>query len=105
MFTSLCLRRFLSTTSSGAASSGALEGIKILDLTRVLAGPFCTMLLGDLGAEVIKVERPDTGDETRLWGPPFVNGNLSCYFLAVNRNKKACLLMQLQLSRAHVRQL
>ncbi|EPQ13561.1 hypothetical protein D623_10011228, partial [Myotis brandtii] len=64
-----------------------LEGIKVLDLTRVLAGPFATMNLGDLGAEVIKVERPGAGDDTRTWGPPFV-GTESTYFLSVNRNKK-----------------
>uniref|UniRef100_A0A8C0S204 Succinyl-CoA:glutarate-CoA transferase n=2 Tax=Canis lupus TaxID=9612 RepID=A0A8C0S204_CANLF len=65
-----------------------LEGIKILDMTRVLAGPFATMNLGDLGAEVIKVERPGAGDDTRTWGPPFV-GRESAYFLSVNRNKKS----------------
>ncbi|KAM7121206.1 succinyl-CoA:glutarate CoA-transferase isoform 5-T5 [Molossus nigricans] len=65
-----------------------LEGVKILDLTRVLAGPFATMNLGDLGAEVIKVERPGAGDDTRTWGPPFV-GKESTYFLSVNRNKKS----------------
>ncbi|XP_023445738.2 succinate--hydroxymethylglutarate CoA-transferase isoform X5 [Dasypus novemcinctus] len=65
-----------------------LEGVKILDLTRVLAGPFATMNLGDLGAEVIKVERPGVGDDTRTWGPPFV-GTESTYFLSVNRNKKS----------------
>ncbi|XP_059964001.1 succinate--hydroxymethylglutarate CoA-transferase isoform X2 [Mesoplodon densirostris] len=65
-----------------------LEGIRILDLTRVLAGPFATMNLGDLGAEVIKVERPGAGDDTRTWGPPFV-GTESTYFLSVNRNKKS----------------
>ncbi|XP_042770443.1 succinate--hydroxymethylglutarate CoA-transferase isoform X2 [Neofelis nebulosa] len=65
-----------------------LEGVKILDLTRVLAGPFATMNLGDLGAEVIKVERPGAGDDTRTWGPPFV-GTESTYFLSVNRNKKS----------------
>ncbi|XP_073921460.1 succinyl-CoA:glutarate CoA-transferase isoform X2 [Castor canadensis] len=64
-----------------------LEGVKILDMTRVLAGPFATMNLGDLGAEVIKVERPGTGDDTRTWGPPFV-GTESTYFLSVNRNKR-----------------
>ncbi|XP_054416535.1 succinate--hydroxymethylglutarate CoA-transferase isoform X2 [Pongo abelii] len=64
-----------------------LEGVKILDLTRVLAGPFATMNLGDLGAEVIKVERPGVGDDTRTWGPPFV-GTESTYYLSVNRNKK-----------------
>ncbi|XP_036280384.1 succinate--hydroxymethylglutarate CoA-transferase isoform X1 [Pipistrellus kuhlii] len=65
-----------------------LEGIKVLDLTRVLAGPFATMNLADLGAEVIKVERPGAGDDTRTWGPPFV-GTESTYFLSVNRNKKS----------------
>ncbi|XP_004582412.2 succinate--hydroxymethylglutarate CoA-transferase [Ochotona princeps] len=65
-----------------------LEGVKILDLTRVLAGPFATMNLGDLGAEVIKIERPGAGDDTRTWGPPFV-GTESTYFLSVNRNKKS----------------
>nr|BAH12804.1 unnamed protein product [Homo sapiens] len=65
-----------------------LEGVKILDLTRVLAGPFATMNLGDLGAEVIKVERPGAGDDTRTWGPPFV-GTESTYYLSVNRNKKS----------------
>lgn len=64
-----------------------LDGARILDLTRVLAGPVCTMMLGDLGANVIKVERPDGGDETRGWGPPFDDRGESAYFLSVNRNK------------------
>jgi crotonobetainyl-CoA:carnitine CoA-transferase CaiB-like acyl-CoA transferase len=64
-----------------------LENIKILDLTRVLAGPVCTMMLGDLGADVIKIERPGVGDETRGWGPPFDDRGESAYFLSVNRNK------------------
>jgi crotonobetainyl-CoA:carnitine CoA-transferase CaiB-like acyl-CoA transferase len=64
-----------------------LDGLRILDLTRVLAGPVCTMMLGDLGADVIKVERPDGGDETRGWGPPFDDRGESAYFLSVNRNK------------------
>ena len=67
---------------------GALDGIRVLDLTRVLAGPYCTMFLGDLGAEVIKVEQPGVGDDTRGWGPPFI-GSESAYFLCVNRNKKS----------------
>nr|XP_040022510.1 succinate--hydroxymethylglutarate CoA-transferase isoform X4 [Gasterosteus aculeatus aculeatus] len=67
---------------------GPLEGLTVLDLTRVLAGPFATMILGDLGAQVIKVERPGAGDDTRTWGPPFV-GAESAYFLSVNRNKKS----------------
>lgn len=69
-----------------------LEGIKILDLTRVLAGPLCTMLLGDLGADVLKVERPDGGDDTRGWGPPFDSRGESAYYLSVNRNKKSVAL-------------
>jgi len=68
--------------------SGALEGIKILDLTRVLAGPYCTMVLADLGADVIKVEAPGGSDETRRWGPPFKNG-VSAYYLCANRNKRS----------------
>jgi formyl-CoA transferase len=64
-----------------------LEGIKVLDLSRVLAGPYCTMMLGDLGADVIKVERPGEGDETREWGPPDAAGE-SAYYLCVNRNKR-----------------
>jgi crotonobetainyl-CoA:carnitine CoA-transferase CaiB-like acyl-CoA transferase len=64
-----------------------LQGLKVLDLTRVLAGPVCTMALGDLGAHVIKVERPGIGDDTRGWGPPFDDRGESAYFLSVNRNK------------------
>jgi formyl-CoA transferase/CoA:oxalate CoA-transferase len=65
-----------------------LEGIKVLDLSRVLSGPFCTMNLGDMGAEVFKIEEPGSGDDTRGFGPPFVNG-VSTYFLSINRNKKS----------------
>ena len=65
-----------------------LDGIRILDLTRVLSGPYCTMLLGDLGAEVIKVERPRQGDDTRAFAPPF-QGDQAAYFLSINRNKKS----------------
>src|SRR6516164_4901029 len=68
-----------------------LEGIRILDLTRVLSGPYCTMLLGDLGAEVIKVERLGEGDDTRAFAPPF-QGDQAAYFLSVNRNKKSITL-------------
>ncbi|MCW3987171.1 CoA transferase [Candidatus Bathyarchaeota archaeon] len=68
-----------------------LEGIKVLDLTRFLAGPYCSMILADLGAEVIKVERPGTGDGSRQWGPPFIQGE-SAYFLSINRNKKSITL-------------
>ena len=66
-----------------------LTGIRILDLSRILAGPLCTMMLGDLGADVLKIERPDGGDETRAWGPPFDQHGQSAYFLSVNRNKKS----------------
>ncbi|KAG8139516.1 putative CaiB-baiF CoA-transferase family protein [Naja naja] len=72
----------------GADTVKPLDGVRILDLTRVLAGPFATMNLGDLGAEIIKVEKPGSGDDTRSWGPPFV-GTESVYFLSVNRNKKS----------------
>ncbi|CAG5119385.1 unnamed protein product [Candidula unifasciata] len=71
-----------------AASEAPLKGIRVLDLSRILAGPYCTMILGDMGAEVIKVEKPGTGDDTRTWGPPFM-GSESCYYLCVNRNKKS----------------
>lgn len=64
-----------------------LSGIRVLDLSRVLAGPLCTMLLGDLGADVLKVERPGEGDETRAWGPPFDDRGESAYYLSINRNK------------------
>jgi crotonobetainyl-CoA:carnitine CoA-transferase CaiB-like acyl-CoA transferase len=70
------------------ANIGALAGIRVLDLTRVLAGPYCTMFLGDLGAEVVKIEQPGVGDDTRGWGPPFAGGE-SAYFLCTNRNKKS----------------
>ena len=67
---------------------GALTGLRIADFSRVLAGPYATMLLGDMGAEVIKVERPEVGDDTRSWGPPFDAGHRATYFQSVNRNKK-----------------
>jgi crotonobetainyl-CoA:carnitine CoA-transferase CaiB-like acyl-CoA transferase len=65
-----------------------LEGVRILDLSRVLAGPYATMVLGDLGADVLKVEHPERGDDTRHWGPPFAGGE-SAYFLSINRNKRS----------------
>jgi len=68
-----------------------LDDVTVLDFTRVLAGPYCTMQLGDLGARVLKIEQPGRGDDTRAWGPPFVNGE-SAYFLSVNRNKKSVAL-------------
>lgn len=74
-----------------AAAEGALDGLRVLDLTRILAGPLCTMMLGDMGAEVIKVEPVGSGDDTRGWGPPFAGGE-SAYFLGVNRNKRSLTL-------------
>jgi formyl-CoA transferase/CoA:oxalate CoA-transferase len=69
----------------------ALENVRVIDLTEALAGPYCTMILGDLGADVIKVERPFVGDQSRKWGPPFI-GTESAYFLSVNRNKRSVAL-------------
>jgi formyl-CoA transferase/CoA:oxalate CoA-transferase len=77
--------------SDRASGSGVLIGTRVVDLTQALAGPYCTMLLGDLGADVIKVERPGTGDQSRGWGPPYLNGE-SAYFLSVNRNKRGITL-------------
>ena len=86
--------------SSGIASfavthsqpnAGPLDGVTVLDLSRVLSGPYCTMQLADMGARVIKIERPGVGDDTRAWGPPFVNGE-SAYFLSINRNKESLTL-------------
>ncbi len=75
------------------AATGPLRGIRVMDLTRVLAGPTCTQMLGDLGAEVIKIERPGTGDDTRGFAPPFIPGTReSAYFVGVNRNKKSVTL-------------
>ena len=68
-----------------------LDGILVADFSRVLAGPYATMLLGDLGADVIKVERPDGGDDTRAWGPPW-HGDASTYYLTINRNKRSVAL-------------
>ena len=73
-----------------ARSAGALAGLKVIDLTRVLGGPYCTMILSDHGAEVIKVEPPQ-GDEVREWGPPF-QGDAASYFIGVNRNKQSIAL-------------
>jgi len=71
---------------------GPLAGLRVLDLSRILAGPFATMQLADLGADGIKVEAPGTGDETRRWGPPFAADGTAAYFLAINRNKRAITL-------------
>ena len=85
-------------TASTETLPSPLEGIKILDMTRILAGPFATMIMADLGAEVVKVEAPGAGDDTRSWGPPFLgqgDTRESCYFLSVNRNKKSiCVNMK-----------
>ena len=72
-------------------SEPPLTGLQVVDLSRVLAGPYCTMVLADLGADVIKVERPQGGDETRAWGPPFAGGE-SAYYLSVNRGKRSCAI-------------
>src|SRR5262245_4572986 len=68
-----------------------LAGLTVLDFTRVLSGPYCTMLLAAMGARVIKLEQPGRGDDTRAWGPPFINGE-SAYFLSINRNKESLTL-------------
>lgn len=84
-----------STFVTPSPAAGPLDGLKILDLTRILAGPTCTQLLGDMGADVIKIEKPDGGDDTRKWGPPYVNGiggkptSESAYYLSSNRNKRS----------------
>src|ERR1700760_4018513 len=72
-------------------SNGPLAGTRVIDLTRILAGPLCTMMLGDMGAGIIKVEPPGRGDDPRAWGPPFVAGE-AAYFLGVNRNKRSLTL-------------
>jgi formyl-CoA transferase len=73
-------------------SAALLKDIFVLDLTRVLAGPYCTMMLGDLGADVVKIEVPGRGDDTRAWGPPFTENGQSAYFLSTNRNKRSLTL-------------
>src|SRR5918998_4175596 len=71
--------------------NGPINDIRVLDLSRVLAGPYCAMMLGDMGAHVIKIEQTGSGDDTRRWGPPFAEGE-SAYYLAVNRNKRSLTL-------------
>ena len=68
-----------------------LKGVRVIDLTRIIAGPYCSMILGDLGAEIIKIEQPKIGDESRAWGPPWVK-EMSAYFISINRNKKSLTL-------------
>lgn len=76
------------TTSIQAERQLPLEGVRVLDFTRVMAGPYCTMMLGDMGADVVKIERPGSGDDTRSWGPPFID-EVAAYYLSVNRNKRS----------------
>jgi formyl-CoA transferase/CoA:oxalate CoA-transferase len=80
-------------SAGGALPSHALplQGVRVIDLTRVMTGPYATMMLGDLGADVIKIEAPGKGDDTRGWGPPFIDGEAS-YFMSVNRNKRSIVL-------------
>ena len=75
-------------SAQGSDSNAPLSGLTVVDLTRVLSGPYCTMLLADMGARVIKVEQPGRGDDTRAWGPPF-QGSETAYFLSINRNKES----------------
>lgn len=77
---------------SAAAGAGALDGVLVADFSRVLAGPYATMLLADLGAEVVKVEHPGRGDDTRAWGPPYAADGQSTYYQSVNRNKRSLAL-------------
>src|SRR5919108_3260589 len=76
---------------SASVPMPSLDGLRVVDLSRVLAGPYCTMVLADLGADVVKVERPGQGDETRAWGPPFAGGE-AAYYLSVNRSKRSCAI-------------
>ncbi len=71
----------------GSDRAGVLAGVQVLDLSRVLAGPYCATTLGNLGADVVKVERPGSGDDTRRWGPPFVGGE-AAYYLSCNSSKR-----------------
>ncbi|KAG7149901.1 Succinate--hydroxymethylglutarate CoA-transferase like protein [Verticillium longisporum] len=100
-----CLRALRSTRSHSTATAPAklpLDGVKVLDLSRVLAGPYCTQILGDMGADILKVEHPVRGDDTRSWGPPYaprldgadsaIPAGESAYYLSVNRNKKSLAL-------------
>ena len=81
----------LELRSMNSTNSRALAGVRVVDLTRVMTGPYCTMMLGDMGADVVKIEQPGKGDDTRAWGPPFIGGE-SAYYLSVNRNKRSITL-------------
>lgn len=90
LFTAIRYNSSSVVQNNDKSKSYPLQNIRVLDLTRIVAGPYCTMILGDLGAEIIKIERPFSGDESRKWGPPFLtNSSDSVYFLACNRNKKS----------------
>ncbi len=91
LFTDLVTVAKAGTTSEVVSAGGPLAGITVLDMTRVLAGPYCTMLAADMGARVIKIEHPTRGDDTRAWGPPFLEGE-SAYYLSINRNKESVAL-------------
>jgi crotonobetainyl-CoA:carnitine CoA-transferase CaiB-like acyl-CoA transferase len=96
----------MSTPDATPSRSGPLAGLRVLDLSRVLAGPYCAMQLGDLGAEVIKVEQPGVGDETRRWGPPYAADGASAYYLSINRNKRGIAVdMKTETGRAIIREL
>ncbi|MFN8541223.1 MAG: CoA transferase [Thermomicrobiales bacterium] len=86
----MTISREANVREDDTTGDGPLAGVRVLDLTRVLAGPYATMLLGDAGAEVVKVEPPQ-GDETRQWGPPWAGGE-SAYYLCINRNKRSIAL-------------
>jgi crotonobetainyl-CoA:carnitine CoA-transferase CaiB-like acyl-CoA transferase len=82
----------IDATNHTGDGPGLLAGVRVIDLTRILAGPYCTMMLADLGADTIKIEMPGRGDDTRYWGPPFAEGGESAYFLSTNRNKRSLTL-------------
>jgi len=109
-----CNRLFSSSTrtehaasSPSASHSGPLAGIRILDLSRILAGPYCSQVLCDYGAEVIKVEHPLSGDDTRSWGPPFTaKSRMSAYFMSVNRGKRSvCINLKAERGKQLIRRL
>src|SRR5574338_495430 len=83
----LCDSMSVTSDDANGPAAGPLACLTVVDLTRVLSGPYCTMLLADMGADVIKIEQPGKGDDTRAWGPPYL-GDQSGYYLAVNRNKR-----------------